>query len=130
MHKWLALLILLFVVIAVAVPVVTSKAPDESGTRRILTVRNLHDAPEHHSGDIQVLGVVAAVDEEHSTFGIMDAAEAEACGTDVCADCSTAIIPVAWEGGMPETGNKVLVSGRIAPSPRGLVLSAAQVVVQ
>ncbi len=95
--------------------------PNSSG---VLTVKQVCDKPEKFPEQIKILGVVSQVEEDQALFGLVDKTEGLSYLADECSDC---LMPVSWNGPMPQIGQTITVTGRIEKSPQGLVVAASKV---
>lgn len=73
-------------------------------------VRTLMKSPEQYSQQIKVSGVVSQVVEDAKIFGLIDLEEFKTCNKVTCASL---VLPIRWEGSMPEIGQKLTVTGEI-----------------
>ena len=109
---------------------VSVQRPDEpieserSSADGVLTVKQVCDNPEKFPEQIKILGVVSQIEEDQALFGVVDKAEGLSCLGGQCSDC---LLPVSWDGPMPEVGQTIIVTGQIASSAQGLVVAASRV---
>jgi hypothetical protein len=101
----------------------SADAPAPSGP---LQVDDLRRAGPELGALLTVQGVVDEVRPRSRLVGLADAAEAQDCGPDPCEDCTRFVLPVAWQGELPEPGETVTVSGRIEQGTDGLVLAGGR----
>ena len=85
-------------------------------------VRNLMQSPETYHGNIQVSGVVSQVVAESRLFGLIDLEEFKTCQKVTCASL---ILPVHWDGSMPEIGQHLNVFGEIRKDGDHFLFSAS-----
>jgi hypothetical protein len=95
--------------------------PNSNGA---FTVKQVCDNPEKLPKQIKILGVVSQIEEDQALFGLVDKAEGLSCLGGQCSDC---LLPVSWDGPMPEVGETIIVTGRIKSSSEGLVVAASRV---
>jgi len=92
---------------------------------RAPTVSDLMTQPDQHKGEVRVVGRVGAVNAQRTLFGLGDLKPNPDCsGSQCAAPCD---LPVLWNGPMPGTGDRVLVTGSITPSAGGLIFAARRV---
>lgn len=96
----------------------TSKNKVEGGVRAL--VKN----PEEHKGQIQVAGVVSQVASEAKMFGLIDLEEFKTCQKVTCASL---VLPVQWDGAMPEVGQQLTVMGEIQKEGKRYLFNASKV---
>ncbi len=90
----------------------------------VLTVKQVSEHPGKFTGQIRILGIVSQVEQEQALFGLVDKAEGFSCLPGECSDC---LVPVSWDGPMPEIGQITIVTGQIKSSSQGLVVTASKV---
>jgi len=73
-------------------------------------VRELMQDPEGFPQAIEVSGVVSQVVAEAGLFGLIDVKEFKTCQKVTCASL---VLPVRWDGPLPEVGTELLVTGKI-----------------
>lgn len=73
-------------------------------------VRTLMKSPEKYSQQIRVSGVVSQVVEDAKILGLIDLEEYKACNKVTCASL---VLPIRWEGTMPEVGQQLTSTGKI-----------------
>ena len=100
---------------------IESELPSTDG---VLTVKQVSEHPGKFTGQIRILGIVSQVEKEQALFGLVDKAEGFSCLPGECSDC---LVPVSWDGPMPEIGQTIIVTGRVETSPQGLVVTASKV---
>lgn len=95
-----------------------SKGDDEVGVRAL--VKN----PEEHKGEVHVAGVVSQVATEAKMFGLIDIEEFKTCQKVTCASL---VLPVQWDGTMPEVGQQLTVMGEIQKEGKRYLFNASKV---
>jgi hypothetical protein len=100
---------------------VEAHMPNSSG---VLTVKQVSERPEGFAGQIKILGVVSQIEKDQALIGLVDKAEGLSCLGGECSDC---LLPVSWDGPMPEVGESIIVTGQIESSSQGLVVAASRV---
>lgn len=83
----------------------------------VLEVSTLMREAEKHQGPIRVEGVVSRVYPKEQKLGLIDTAEFKRCGVVTCADM---VLPVRWNGAMPEPKTQVRLEGEIRKSGDGM----------
>ena len=73
-------------------------------------VRTLMKSPEKYSQQMRVSGVVSQVVEDAKILGLIDLEEFEECNKVTCAKL---VLPIRWEGTMPEVGQQLTSTGKI-----------------
>lgn len=73
-------------------------------------VRTLMEAPEKYSQQVKVSGVVSQVVAEAKILGLIDLEEFKECNKVTCANL---VLPIRWEGTMPEVGQQLTSTGEI-----------------
>src|SRR5512137_1292408 len=76
----------------------------------VLEVAALMREVDKHKGPLRVEGVVSKVFPKEQRLGLIDAAEFKKCGVVTCADM---VLPVQWNGAMPEVKSLVRLDGEI-----------------
>lgn len=89
-------------------------------------VRTLMQAPEQYSQQIKVSGVVSQIAEDVKIFGLIDLAEYKDCNKVTCASL---VLPVHWEGAMPDIAQKVTVTGEIRKEGERYLFIASELAV-
>jgi hypothetical protein len=84
------------------------KVPPKSGAA--LEVSALMREVDKHKGPLRVEGVVSKVFPKEQKLGLIDAAEFRKCGVVTCAEM---VLPVQWNGAMPEVKSLVRLEGEI-----------------
>lgn len=92
----------------------------------ILSVNDLATRPVEHLGQIQLVGVVAAVSQGNG-FVLVDKREYADCGISCIAEPGTKKIPVRWSGDAPKLEQTVRVDGTLRQTDKGLSLVAREV---
>jgi len=99
-------LLALLVLSVFAAPCLSS----ESDSIAEIGVRTLMKSPEKYSQQIRVSGVVSQVVEDAKIVGLIDLEEFKTCNKVTCASL---VLPVRWEGIMPEVGQRLTTTGKI-----------------
>jgi hypothetical protein len=73
-------------------------------------IRTLMKSPEKYSQQIRVTGVVSQVVEDAKIIGLIDLEEFKACNKVTCASL---VLPIRWDGIMPEVGQQLTTTGKI-----------------
>lgn len=89
-------------------------------------VRTLMESPEKYSQQIRVSGVVSQVVEDAKILGLIDLEEFKTCNKVTCASL---ILPVRWEGTMPEVGQQLTSTGKIQKEGKRYLFIASDLVV-
>lgn len=89
-------------------------------------VRTLMKSPEKYSRQISVSGVVSQVVAEANIIGLIDLEEFKTCNKVTCASL---VLPVRWEGLMPEVGQKLMTIGKIKKEGERYLFIASDLVV-
>jgi hypothetical protein len=92
----------------------------------IVSVNDLVGKPADHLGQVQLVGVVAAVSEGKG-FVLVDKREYADCGLSCVAEPATKKIPVRWSGDAPKLEQTVRVEGTLRQTDKGLSLVAQEV---
>lgn len=92
----------------------------------ILNVNDLAAKPAEHLGQVQLVGVVAAVSQGNG-FVLVDKREYADCGISCISEPSTKKIPVRWSGAAPKLEEAVRVDGILRQTDKGLSLAAEEV---
>jgi hypothetical protein len=90
-------------------------------------VRILMKSPEKYSQQIKVSGVVSQVVEDAKIFGIIDLEEFKACNSVTC--CASLVLPIRWEGTMPEVGQQLTSTGKIQKEGERYLFIGSELVV-
>jgi hypothetical protein len=93
---------------------------------RTTTVNDMASNPTAYLGQIEVVGVVAAV-KTGQGFTIVDKREYAACGLSCVNEPDTRKIPVRWSGISPNLAQTVQITGVLEKSAAGFVFSAKTV---
>jgi len=94
-----------------------------------VTVNDLASKPGEHLGQVQLIGVVAAVSQGQG-FVLVDKREYADCGLTCLAEPGTKKIPVRWSGDAPKLEQTVRVAGILYQSAQGLSFVAQQIGIQ
>ena len=73
-------------------------------------VRTLMKSPDKYSQKVRVSGVVSQVVEDAKILGLIDLEEFKDCNKVTCAKL---VLPIRWEGTMPEVGQQLTSTGKI-----------------
>jgi hypothetical protein len=124
MKRWFSVLaiVALVVMALVALNAKNKRTSEPDAGARQLEVTTLTANPSDHLGSVLVAGVVGGVDARRSVVLLVDRAEAKECGLK-CEDEPGKQVPLRWTGALPKVGSEILVSGRLARRPEGLVLT-------
>jgi hypothetical protein len=79
-------------------------------TEHVVGVRTLMKSPEKYSKKVKVSGVVSQVVEEAKILGLIDLEEFKDCNKVTCAKL---VLPIRWDGNMPEVGQQLTSTGKI-----------------
>ena len=123
-NKWL-LLVVVFALFAKGVNGQDQQPQTGSG---VVSVDDLAGKPADHLGQVQLVGVVAAVSQGKG-FVLVDKREYVDCGLSCVAEPATKKIPVRWSGDAPKIEQTVRVVGVLSQIDKGLSLVAQEVVV-
>jgi hypothetical protein len=121
--------------LAVAITLVAGsiRAQDQQRQQRTpeeaVTVNDLAGKPGEHLGQVQLIGVVAAVSQGQG-FVLVDKREYADCGLTCFAEPITKKIPVRWNGDAPKLEQTVRVAGILSQSAQGLSFVAQQIGIQ
>lgn len=103
----------LFTPAALVAGVEKAPAPAAAGVAKngpVLDVAALMRDGDKHKGPLRVQGVVSRVFAKEQKLGLIDAAEFKRCGGVTCADM---VLPVQWNGAMPEAKSLIRLEGEI-----------------
>ena len=92
----------------------------------IVSVNDLVAKPADYLGQVQLVGVVAAVSQGKG-FVLVDKREYADCGLSCLAEPSTKRVPVKWSGDAPKLEQTVQVEGKLHQTDKGLSLVAQEV---
>lgn len=92
----------------------------------VLNVNDLAAKPAEHLGQVQLVGVVAAVSQGIG-FVLVDKREYADCGISCISEPGTKKIPVRWSGDAPKLEQAVRVEGTLRQTDKGLSLVAQEV---
>jgi hypothetical protein len=120
--KW----ILLAIVFCLFAPGLNGQDQQAQNEAAILNVNDLATKPAEHLGQIQLLGVVAAV-SQGTGFVLVDKREYAECGISCISEPGTKKIPVRWSGDAPKLEQTVRVDGTLRQTDKGLSLVAQEV---
>ena len=101
-------------------------AGDDEGSDDIAVVGvdELMESPNDFDGPVQVEGVVSGVSDIDDKLTLIDLEEYELC-KDVT--CAALMLPVNWEGEMPDVEDEVVVFGEIRETDEGLIFAALEI---
>ena len=89
---------------------------------KVLRVNDIQADPSSFTDTITINGVMAGVSQtDQKLFGLVDTAEVKACKS---VGCSTFILPVKYDGKLPQVGDEVNVTGSFVGSDNDLVFIA------
>jgi hypothetical protein len=117
-NKWLLIAVVLFLF--------TKGTHGQDQTGSAIGVNDLVAEPAGHLGQIQLVGVVAAVSQK-TGFVLVDRHEYAECGISCISEPGTKKIPVRWSGDAPKLEQTVRVYGRLGQTDKGLSLVAQEV---
>lgn len=89
-------------------------------------VRALMKSPEKYAQPLRVSGVVSQVVEEAKILGLIDLEEFKTCQKVTCASL---VLPVRWDGTMPEIGQQLTTTGKIQKEGKRYLFIASDLVV-
>jgi hypothetical protein len=121
--------------LAVAITLVAGRvsAQDQRRQQRTLegmvNVNDLARKPGEHLGQVQLIGVVAAVSQGEG-FVLVDRREYADCGLTCLAEPGTKKIPIRWSGDAPKLEQTVRVVGILSQSEQGLSFVAQEIGIQ
>lgn len=121
--------------LAVAITLVAGgmRAQDQQRQQRTpedaVTVNDLAGKPGEHLGQVELIGVVAAVSQGEG-FVLVDRREYADCGLSCLAEPGTKKIPVRWSGDAPKLEQTVRVAGILSKTEKGLSFVAQQIGIQ
>jgi hypothetical protein len=121
-NKW----ILVAVVFSLYAQGVNGQDQQPQSEGAVLNVNDLAAKPAEHLGQIQLVGVVAAV-SQGSGFVLVDKREYADCGISCVSEPGTKKIPVGWSGAAPKLEETVRVDGILRQTDKGLSLVAEEV---
>jgi len=87
-------------------------------------VRALMESPEAYAGPIQIAGVVSQVVPGSKMFGLIDLEEFKTCQKVTCASL---VLPIEWDGAMPEVGQQLTAVGEIQKEDMRYLFKASKV---
>jgi hypothetical protein len=91
-----------------------------------VSVNDLAGKPSQHLGQVQLIGVVAAVSQGEG-FVLVDKHEYADCGLTCLAEPGIKKIPIRWNGDAPKLEQTVRVAGILSQSEHGLSFVAQKV---
>jgi hypothetical protein len=103
--------------------------PQQQTSTGTVNVNDLANKPNEHLGQVQLVGVVAAVSQGEG-FVLVDKREYADCGLSCLAEPATKKVPVRWSGDAPKLEQTVHVAGTLSQSMKGLSLVAQEVSIQ
>jgi hypothetical protein len=117
--------------LAVAITLVAGgiRAQDQRTPEGAVTVNDLAGKPGEHLGQVELIGVVAAVSQGQG-FVLVDMREYADCGLSCLAEPGTKKIPVRWSGDAPKLEQTVRVAGILSKTEKGLSFVAQQIGIQ
>lgn len=118
------LLLALFTLCLFAAPGLSSDA--EQIVNVGVGVRALMKSPEEYPQQIRVSGVVSQVVEEAGILGLIDLEEFKTCNKVTCASL---VLPIRWDGPMPEVGQQLTSTGKIRKEDGRYLFIATDLVV-
>jgi hypothetical protein len=121
-NKWL----LLTVIFSLFAQGVNGQDQPPQSERAVLNVNDLAAKPAEHLGQIQLVGVVAAISQGNG-FVLVDEREYADCGISCISEPGTKKIPVRWSGDAPKLEQTVRVEGTLRQTDKGLSLVAQEV---
>jgi hypothetical protein len=128
-NKWAcALLVGAFVLVADGRNA-PGQQPQQQTPTGTVTVNDLANKPNEHLGQVQLVGVVAAVSQGEG-FVLVDKREYADCGLSCLAGPATKKVPVRWSGDAPKLEQIVHVAGTLSQSEKGLSFVAQEVSIQ
>lgn len=90
----------------------------------VFGVREVAKRPDAFAKPFLLDGVVAGVSKEKRVFGVIDVEEFAACGVLTCAE---ALIPVKFDGELPDLKARVQILGKLNKTEDGYLLEAQNV---
>jgi hypothetical protein len=109
------------------------KAQDQQRQQRTpegaVTVNDLAGKPGEHLGQVQLIGVVAAVSQGQG-FVLVDKREYVNCGLTCLTEPATKKIPVRWSGDAPQLEHTICVTGILRQSEQGFSFVAQEIGIQ
>lgn len=91
---------------------------------KFTTITELISAKDSTSGPVRFEGKVIKVFPKEKMLGLADPAK---CATDCATPCEPQLLPVKWEGAMPEINTVVRVAGSVAKEDGKQVFIATSV---
>jgi hypothetical protein len=124
--KWpYALLIVSFALVTSGI-MAQDQRPQQPTLGGALTVNDLAEKPDEHLGQVQVVGVVAAI-AQGKGFVLVDPREYANCGLTCLAEPDTKRIPVRWIGDAPMLKQTIRVAGILSRNKEGLSFAAQEI---
>jgi hypothetical protein len=97
---------------SIALALVSLAAFAEAGKEaKFTTITELLSAKDSTTDPVRFEGKVIKVFPKEKMLGLADPAK---CATDCATPCEPQLLPVKWEGGMPEVNTVVRVAGSVA----------------
>src|SRR5271165_3102850 len=121
-NKWL----LLAVIFSLFAQRVNGQDQQPQSEGAVVNINDLAAKPAEHLGQIQLVGVVAAVSQGNG-FVLVDKREYADCGISCISEAGTKKIPVRWRGDAPKLEQTVRVEGTLRQTDKGLSLVAQEV---
>jgi hypothetical protein len=121
--------------LAVAITLVAGgvKAQDQQPQQRTpegaVSVNDLAGKPGEHLGQVQLIGVVAAISKGQG-FVLVDKREYADCGLSCLAEPGTKKIPVRWSGDAPKLEQTIRVAGILSQSGLGFSFVVQEIDIQ
>lgn len=103
--------------------------PQQQTATPTVTVNDLASKPEEHLGQLQLVGVVAAISQGEG-FILVDKREYADCGLSCFAEPATKKVPVRWSGEAPKLEQTVHVAGVLNQRAKGLSFVAQEIRIQ
>jgi hypothetical protein len=121
--------------LAVAITLIAGGVRAQDQQRQRLTpesavsVNDLAGKPGEHLGQVQLIGVVAAISQGQG-FVLVDKREYADCGLTCLAEPGTKKIPVRWSGDAPKLEQTVCVAGILSQSGQGFSFVVQEIDIQ
>ena len=119
--------------VAITLNAVNVRAQDQERQQLMsesaVTVNELAGKTGEYLGQVQLIGVVAAISQGQG-FVLVDEREYADCGLTCLAEPGTKKIPVRWSGDAPQLEQTVRVAGILSQSEQGLSFVAQQIGIQ
>jgi hypothetical protein len=94
-----------------------------------VSVNDLAGKPGEHLGQVQLIGVVAAISQGQG-FVLVDKREYADCGLTCLAEPGTKKIPVRWSGDAPKLEQTVCVAGILSQCGQGFSFVVQEIDIQ